>query len=400
MANAKHTQNLKSHKNEILNFLAQKSKTFYFSFLNSKGKVGSMNIGTREDWNACHFRVQYFDNSAEYKTYEEPKGYYVTFNGFESYNNDGVLCMSLRKDLVDYWANCDVKNKHVLFVADRIDAIVDFEISKVIQYCIDHEKQNVVYNNKFGDYIIPIDDAYYLRKEYQIHTEPKDLTFDVNYYKPEYISNMSYSVYRSGTAVKVVMYDKEGNYLRERVYRSIKEVYDALVKAKSYDKSYKTLQRQVAEETVITTPSGMKFFITSDIDKSFKDENYEVVEVIDEKYKNPFYMADEPEGPTNPKMLDGASHFELRKPMREDAEKHFDEIKETDFYDDELETEIRDDLEQAKNELSEEQQKDFAAKLAEYHRKYEMMKDELRIENIGKRPQLYSYAKKPKEYLF
>ena len=400
MANAKHTQNLKSHKNEILNFLAQKSKTFYFSFLNSKGKVGSMDIGTREDWNACHFRVQYFDSSTDFKTYEEPKGYYVTFNGFESYNNDGVLCMSLRKDLVDYWANCDVKNKHVLFVADRIDAIVDFEISKVIQYCIDHEKQNVVYNNKFGDYIIPIDDAYYLRKEYQIHTEPKDLVFDTSYYKPEYISNMSYSVYRSGTAIKVVMYDKECNYLRERVYRSIKEVYDALVKAKAYDKSYKTLQRQVAEETVITTPSGMKFFITSDIDKSFKDENYEVVEVIDERYKNPFYMVDEPEGPTNPKMLDGASHFELRKPMREDIEKHFDEIKETDFYDDELETEIRDDLEQAKNDLSEEQQKDFATKLAEYHRKYEMMKDELRIESIGKRPQLYSYAKKPKEYLF
>ena len=108
MNNIKFTTQLKSNKNEILNFFG---KEFYFNFLSNTSKLGTWEIGSRADHFGAHIRVQKFHQLDDNKLFEDAKFYYITFNTLGLYKNkkedDAYLSFSLREDLIKFWADKD-----------------------------------------------------------------------------------------------------------------------------------------------------------------------------------------------------------------------------------------------------------------------------------------------------
>ena len=394
MLNFRYTKKLLQKKNEILNFFSEISPNFYFNFLNNNQYVGKMSIGTREQWFGCHCRVQFFTENKDksFKKYENATGYYITFNSYSDFRNqkseNGTLSVSLRKDLVDFWAESNVSECSVLFVSSLDDCIYEMPIKNIIDYVIKN-KCKVSYNG-YDDYIVPICNETVTREAKQNHGEIITSFFDEKYYKPQYISNFTYSVYRKGTCVKVVQFDSTGKYMNEKIFKSISELYDLLTKYKAWDKSKKTLQRHVADEMFLTLNNGLHVFITTDIEKTYENVKFEVIEVIDAYWKNPFFNKDEPEDTSNPKELIAKSHIEIKKTPRKDWEEHFDEIQEVEFYDDEVEMEYRDSLQDAELISVQEQRDAYIQELKDFHHK-------LAMDIIKEKPHLADYIKKAED---
>jgi hypothetical protein len=405
MTNLNFTTKLNNYKTAILNFFAEQSPNFCFNFLTKNEYVGRMRIGTREQWSGCHCRVQYFENHGkayvngvktdkDFNEYKDAKAYYISFNAYNDYRGEkselGYLSISLREDLIKYWAQTETENRYVLFISSFNASIYEMPINNIVDFYIKNADKCRVSYNGFSDCIIPVSKET-VSKESAIKNEEKlPMGYDDHFYKPQYIANFVYSVYRKGTAVKVVSFSKSGKYIQERTFRSISEVYDLLQKFHCYSKSKKTLQRHVADEMVIDLDNGMKIFITTDVEKSFKDVNYEVVEVIDEYIKNPLFNEDQPEDSCNPKKLPSKRHFELKKDERENWEEHFEEIQEFEEHDDEEEMETRDSIVEIMSITNVKEKQDAYIKaLAEFHKK-------LAMDIKAERPHIADYVEQPK----
>ena len=76
MNNIKFTTQLKSNKNEILNFFG---KEFYFNFLSNTSKLGTWEIGSRADHLGAHIRVQKFHQLDDNRLFKENKSLPFTF---------------------------------------------------------------------------------------------------------------------------------------------------------------------------------------------------------------------------------------------------------------------------------------------------------------------------------
>ena len=408
MKNTNYTKKLIENKNLILNHFAEKSPNFYFNFLTTKPMVGTMNVGTREQWSGSHCRVQYFENHGkavidgkvtdkDYKEFAEAKAYYITFNAYNDYRNQkegfGYLSVSLRADLVDFWSQTEVSNCYVLFVSSLDGKVYEMPVKSVVDYVLKHKDTCKVCYNGFLDYIIPVCNETVEYESKQIGYELRPMNYDVQYYKPEYIANFTYSVYRRGTAIKVGMFSASGKFMNERVFRSISELYDKIEKV--YKKSKKTLQRQIAREEAIKLENGMMIIISSDLDKNFNDTDYVFTEVIDEWIENALFCEDQPEDPlSNPRKLPIKSHYEPNKKEREDWEKHFDDVQETEFYDEDIELDIRDAITEAMSIIDvKEKQEAYLKAMQEFHKK-------LAMEVEATMPKTSDYIEEKRDSLF
>lgn len=408
MKNTNYTKKLIENKNLILNHFAEKSPNFYFNFLTTKPMVGTMNFGTREQWSGCHCRVQYFENHGkavidgkitdkDYKEFAVAKAYYITFNAYNDYRNQkegfGYLSVSLRADLVDFWAQTEVSNCYVLFVSSLDGKVYEMPVKSVVDYVLKNKDSCKVCYNGFLDYIIPVCNETVEYESKQIGYELRTMTYDVQYYKPEYIANFTYSVYRRGTAIKVGMFSASGKFMNERVFRSISELYDKIEKV--YKKSKKTLQRQIAREEAIKLENGMMIIISSDLDKNFNDADYVFTEVVDEWIENALFCEDQPEDPiSNPRKLPVKSHYEPNKKEREDWEKHFDDVQETEFYDEDTELNIRDAIAEAMSIINvKEKQEAYLKAMQEFHKK-------LAMEVEATMPKTSDYIEEKRDSLF
>lgn len=409
MKNTNYTNKLIENKNLILNHFAEKSPNFYFNFLTTKSMVGKMNVGTREQWSGCHCRVQYFDENhgkavidgkitdKDWKEFATPKAYYITFNAYNDYRNQkedfGYLSVSLRADLVDFWSDAPVSNCYVLFVSSLDGKIYEMPVKSVVDYVLKNKESCKVCYNGFLDYIIPVCNETVEYESKQIGYELRQMTYNVQYYKPEYIANFTYSVYRRGTAIKVGMFSASGKFMNERIFRSISELYDKIEKV--YKKSKKTLQRQIAREEAIKLENGMMIIISSDLDKNFNDTDYIFTEVVDEWIDNALFCEDQPEDPfSNPRKLPIKSHYEPKTKMRDDWEKHFDDVQETEFYDEETELDIRDAITEAISIIDvKEKQEAYLKAMQEFHKK-------LAMEVEATMPKTSDYIEEKRDSLF
>lgn len=348
MNNFGYTKKLIKNRNAILNHFAEKSPHFQFNFLNRESKVGKITVGSREQWSGCHAVVKYYQKDEKgWNRYDDAKAYYITFNAYNDYKKQkpelGDLSVSLRADLVEYWAGTDVSNCYVLFVSNLNDFIYEMPVKNIISYALKHKDKCGRCYNGFRDYIIPVCNETVVYEAKQNSTELLPMDYNPDYYKPEYIANFTYSVYRTSVAIKVGMFSATGKLISERVFRSISELYDKIKPL--YNKSKKTLQRQIAREEAIKLTNGMMIIISSDLDKDFSDADYQFNEVVDTWIENALFIEEQPEGASNPRMLPVKSHYEPVKKLREDWEEHLADCQETEYYDDEEEMAKRDLLE-------------------------------------------------------
>lgn len=329
MTNYKFTNQLSSYKNEILNYFKSFSENFYFNFLSSKDKVGGMQIGTRAQNLGAHIRVQYFEQDGSFKKYQQEQLYYITFNTLKNSNDLGFEAFSIRKDLLQYWSDKDVSKMNILVIDTNAKMIYSIGVtrlmSKYAQFMGNKlQSQEVIILNPESPYVditfsltsdIIKDEKSFCSSLYTKGTNG----FDDKYYKPEFISNFTYSIYRQKTAVILHQYGQTGNYMKSRTFRSIKEIYDILVKF-GYDKTYKTLQRAAITEELITLEkvdaTGKKNVFTFYLSKDLEADHIELEakRIIDEKAPNPFYDPEQPyDECSNFPDLVMKDHYELSK---------------------------------------------------------------------------------------
>jgi hypothetical protein len=341
MTNLKHIEQLNFNKEPILNALKKFSnnKDFLFNFLNNKENIKEMNVGTRKQWGGMHFRTVTYSGNLTFKEYDAPKGFYVSFNSYG--NENGELCVSLRDDLIQYWCQIPTNNKYVLFVTK--EKIYFLPIKNIINYYLKNRKQVLKRDRQYPCALIPMNDQ---TVEFSCNVDFSKYTgaFDIIYYKPEYIGNFTYSSYRSRTPVKVFLFDKEGNFVTEKVYRSIHELYDNLVRCKAWSQSEKTLQRIVASEENRFLETLNQFIIaTTDLNKKAEDFDVKVTRVIDETRENPFFIKDEPENEIdNPRVIIVKDHYVLQNKTKKDYKEHFKNINEAVLHNDDVEQNIQD----------------------------------------------------------
>lgn len=329
MTNFKFTNQLVSHKNEILNYFKSFSENFYFNFLSSNEKVGGMQIGTRTQNLGAHIRVQYFEQDGSFKKYQQEQLYYITFNTLKNSKDLGFNAFSIRKDLLQYWSDKDVSKMSILVIDNNTKMIYSVGVprlmSKYGQFISKKlQSKEVIVLNPESPYVditfsltsdIIKDEKSFCSSPYAKGTNG----FDDKYYKPEYISNFVYSIYRQKTSVVLHQYGQTGNYIKSRTFRSIKEIYDILVKF-GYDKTYKTLQRAAITEELITLEkvdaTGKKniftFYLSKDLEAGHIE--LEAKRIIDETAPNPFYNPEQPydEFSNFPDIIT-KDHYELSK---------------------------------------------------------------------------------------
>lgn len=360
MNNKSFTNKIKNKENEILNFFSElNSGEFIFNFLNNNNKHGKMMVGTREQWSGSHIRVMYryetctkFSNtSKDWYNYEDPQGYYITFNGYENFGDGHSLCVSIRKDLVLYWAQTETSNRNVLFISEFTDEIYVIPVKNILHFIAKNKDNCIEVNyNGFADYIIPLSYETYTECHRQNHNEYKG-SYNTRYFAPECIGEFTYAFHRRGTSIKMVLFSN-GKYVKEQVFRSISELYETLKKWKVYDKSCKSLQRSIAKEEVVHLATGCDIYITSDLERDIKSENIKIIEVVDETIPNALFCPALPEDETNPRYLVTKTHKEIKKPVRKDYEEHFKDIEEIVYFNDDVQTLIRDYIKDATEKMS------------------------------------------------
>ena len=310
--------------------------------------------------------TKFSNTSTDWYNYEDPQGYYITFNGYENFKDDHSLSISIRKDLALYWAQADTSNVNVLFISEMTDEIYVIPVKNIL-YFIANNKDNKdieVNYNGFADYIIPLSNEIYTECRKQNHNEYEG-KYDTRYFNPECIGEFTYAFHRRGTSIKIVLFSN-GKYVKEQIFRSISELYETLKKWKVYDKSCKSLQRSIAKEEVVHLATGCDIYITSDLERDVKSENIKIVEVVDETIPNALFCPELPEDESNPRYLVTRTHKEIKKPSRSDYEEHFKDIEEIVYFNDDVQTMIRDYIKDANEKKS--SQKEFD-EYVEYLRK-------------------------------
>lgn len=334
MYNENHCRNLSYFKNPILNFFKSKSDYFMFNFLTTNTNVGKNHIGTRKEWNCCHFRVLirkpngtnfYVNGKQTNKTwfdYDTPEAFYVSFN---EYVSDDCQCVVLRKDYIDYIINegVNIDLCNVLFISKSENKGYVMPFKKLLDYYAHHFKDKgfLLKRDNFDDVAFPVFPETYSEcfdLDFSNYVKTDDKAYDDVYYKPEYIAPCNYSAYRTKVPVKLSVIYKDSKLGRkDKTLRSIKECYDVIKKTfkENIDISYKGLQRRIKDgHAVIELPDC---FICVSLQSS--KEDVELIKVVDEVIVNPFYDETLPEDENNQPYMPSRIHYET-KPVDFDSE--------------------------------------------------------------------------------
>lgn len=306
MANVKHSNQIKSHQNEILNFITNnQTNHLRLNILNSKNNLG---VGTRASNKGAHILAQIVTGWDDGMPDYDKKAYYITFNQYE--NIHGYLSFVLRHDLVKYWLENDTSDVYVMFISDVDDSIYEVPVDKIKEYYKNNDKKNIcVMHSMFEDVIFVLDSTLYTKAAKQNHNEyvykqyidenGYDTKHDFNpaYFQPQFIGNFTYAQFRNRTNVKVYQYyAKSGEFINEKTFRSINELYALLVKKGAYSKSCKTLRRDIAAGKLIQLDNDIVVYMTTNLNLPHDELNliakqHEVTNVL--------YNESEPESEEN-----------------------------------------------------------------------------------------------------
>ena len=210
----------------------------------------------REAHNFCNITyIDYVEDANGYKSFGERKYAYVM-------NQNADTIFSLRKDLIDNWAERNAKDS-VIIINTINGNVYDIEMQDILRWYNTRDNGMKFSMNEQGNVIV----TFALPKEEEY--EHYDLEDSKNYLEQSwpYIGACNYARYRRGTVLLAAQYNEDGTLKGKNIFKSLKQIYTEV--GFTNIGSYKTFQRLFKTETVaamfLTSDSGKVYFISTDI---------------------------------------------------------------------------------------------------------------------------------------
>ena len=210
----------------------------------------------RDAHNFCNITyIDYVEDSNGYKSFGERKYAYVM-------NQNADTIFSLRKDLIDNWAERNAKDS-VIIINTINGNVYDIEMQDILRWYNTRDNGMKFSMNEQGNVIVTF--SLPKEEEYQHY----DLEYSKNYLEQSwpYIGACNYARYRRGTVLLAAQYNEDGTLKGKNIFKSLKQIYTEV--GFTNIGSYKTFQRLFKTETVaamfLTSDSGKVYFISTDI---------------------------------------------------------------------------------------------------------------------------------------
>lgn len=210
----------------------------------------------REAHNFCNITyIDYVEDANGYKSFGERKYAYVM-------NQNADTIFSLRKDLIDNWAERNAKDS-VIIINTINGNVYDIEMQDILLWYNTRDNGMKFSMNEQGNVIV----TFYLPKEEEY--QHYDLEDSKKYLENSwpYIGVCNYARYRRGTVLLAAQYNEDGTLKGKHIFKSLKQIYTEV--GFTNLGSYKTFQRLFKTETVaamfLTSDSGKVYFISTDI---------------------------------------------------------------------------------------------------------------------------------------
>ena len=210
----------------------------------------------REAHNFCNITyIDYVEDANGYKSFGERKYAYVM-------NQNADTIFSLRKDLIDNWAERNAKDS-VIIINTINGNVYDIEMQDILLWYNTRDNGMKFSMNEQGNVIV----TFYLPKEEEY--QHYDLEDSKKYLENSwpYIGVCNYARYRRGTVLLAAQYNEDGTLKGKHIFKSLKQIYTEV--GFTNIGSYKTFQRLFKTETVaamfLTSDSGKVYFISTDI---------------------------------------------------------------------------------------------------------------------------------------
>lgn len=210
----------------------------------------------RDAHNFCNITyIDYVEDANGYKSFGERKYAYVM-------NQNADTIFSLRKDLIDNWAERNAKDS-VIIINTINGNVYDIEMQDILRWYNTRDNGMKFSMNEQGNVIVTF--SLPKEEEYQHY----DLEDSKNYLEQSwpYIGACNYARYRRGTVLLAAQYNEDGTLKGKNIFKSLKQIYTEV--GFTNIGSYKTFQRLFKTETVaamfLTSDSGKVYFISTDI---------------------------------------------------------------------------------------------------------------------------------------
>ena len=210
----------------------------------------------RDAHNFCNITyIDYVEDANGYKSFGERKYAYVM-------NQNADTIFSLRKDLIDNWAERNAKDS-VIIINTINGNVYDIEMQDILRWYNTRDNGMKFSMNEQGNVIVTF--SLPKEEEYQHY----DLEDSKNYLEQswQYIGACNYARYRRGTVLLAAQYNEDGTLKGKNIFKSLKQIYTEV--GFTNIGSYKTFQRLFKTETVaamfLTSDSGKVYFISTDI---------------------------------------------------------------------------------------------------------------------------------------
>ena len=210
----------------------------------------------RDAHNFCNITyIDYVEDANGYKSFGERKYAYVM-------NQNADTIFSLRKDLIDNWAERNAKDS-VIIINTINGNVYDIEMQDILRWYNTRDNGMKFSMNEQGNVIVTF--SLPKEEEYQHY----DLEDSKNYLEQSwpYIGVCNYARYRRGTVLLAAQYNEDGTLKGKNIFKSLKQIYTEV--GFTNIGSYKTFQRLFKTETVtamfLTSDSGKVYFISTDI---------------------------------------------------------------------------------------------------------------------------------------
>lgn len=278
--NLKSTETVKDITTLLIDYLQSKSKKsrnipldilntvplFYINVMTNREakwfkdagdpRISYTDMLKREAHNFCNITyIDYVEDANGYKSFGERKYAYVM-----NQNSDTIF--SLRKDLIDNWAERNAKDS-VIIINTINGNVYDIEMQDILNWYNSKSNGMKFSMNEQGNVIVTFDLPKH--KEYEHY----DLEESKNYLEQSwpYIGACNYARYRRGTVLLAAQYNEDGTIKGKHIFKSLRQIYNEV--GFTNLGSYKTFQRLFKTETVaamfLTSDSGKVYFISTDI---------------------------------------------------------------------------------------------------------------------------------------
>ena len=221
----------------------------------------------RDAHNFCNITyIDYVEDANGYKSFGERKYAYVM-------NQNADTIFSLRKDLIDNWAERNAKDS-VIIINTVNGNVYDIEMQDILGWYNSKSNGMKFSMNEQGNVIVTFDLP--KPKEYEHY----DLEDSKNYLEQSwpYIGACNYARYRRGTVLLAAQYNDDGTLKGKNIFKSLSQIYTEV--GFTNLGSYKTFQRLFKTETVaamfLTSDSGKVYFISTDISITVPEHTDEI----------------------------------------------------------------------------------------------------------------------------